>query len=282
MKLALGTVQFGGRYGLLNADGQTQPKEIKQILSYAMRYNIETLDTASQYGCSELILGKIGVENWEIITKTSSLSQGVDSVLHSFYQSLRLLEVLQIYGLLIHDFDDVEHVDFDKLLKQLYSLQEQGMIQKIGFSVYNPGQIDFLLANFDFDIIQVPINIFDQRLIRGGYLKRLKDKKIEIHARSIFLQGILLNANRLPNYFLKWEEAFKLYSNFMRAKGVSLLESALSFVLNVQELDKVVVGVENQRQLQEIIQSSSRDIDIDFTQFAIYDEDLLNPSRWAL
>ena len=189
-KLGLGTVQFGLDYGLRNSDGQVPLKEVQKILSYAKSKDIRTIDTASEYGESEKILGKIGVKDYEVITKTKKLISSTDNVVDYFYKSLDNLMLDRIDGLLIHDFNDVGNKNFEDLFKHLKYLQQQGLFGKIGFSIYNEKQVDYLLENFDFDLIQVPINVFDTRLLSGGQLSKLQNRDIEVHARSIFLQGL--------------------------------------------------------------------------------------------
>ena len=200
-KLALGTVQFGLDYGISNIGGQVSLEEARKVLKLAKEYDIDTLDTASGYGNSEKVLGKIGVNDFQIVTKTTSLQLGVDKVLQSFYQSLTDLNATSVDGLLIHNIDDTKDKQFDTLYKELDKLKQDKLINKIGFSTYTPDQVDFLLDNFDFDLIQVPFNVFDTRLIDGGQLQALKNKQIEIHARSVFLQGLLLDFKHLNDYF---------------------------------------------------------------------------------
>ncbi|MEO1945717.1 MAG: aldo/keto reductase, partial [Candidatus Thioglobus sp.] len=156
MKLALGTVQFGLDYGVTNHDGQVAIDEVKNILDYAKDKGIGTLDTASGYGNSEQVLGEVGVNNYRIITKTTPLKNGVDGVIKGFHQSLDSLNIGQVDGLLIHNIDDTKDKRFGELFHKLNELKEEGMIKKIGFSTYTPEQVNFLLENFDFDLIQVP------------------------------------------------------------------------------------------------------------------------------
>ena len=93
--LGLGTVQFGLNYGNYNLYGKTSLKESRNILNFAKENNIETVDTSSAYGDSEKILGKIGVNNFNVVTKTVSLSLGsVTNVIESFYQSLNDLKIV--------------------------------------------------------------------------------------------------------------------------------------------------------------------------------------------
>jgi len=279
MKLALGTAQFGLDYGITNHSGQVAIGEVKNIMNYAKYKDIDTLDTASGYGNSEKILGEIGVNNYQIITKTTPLENGVDGVIKSFYQSLDNLNIEQVDGLLIHNIDDAKDKRFGELFHKLNDLKEKGMIKKIGFSTYTPEQVDFLLENFDFDIIQIPFNVFDMRLIDGGQLKKIKDNNIEIHARSVFLQGVLLDFDNLPDYFLTWRRQFSEYRKMVDSSGLSLLEYALNFVLNTQEIDKILVGVDSKKQLIEITQAV-KSLD-SLESHSISDINLLNPSLWG-
>jgi len=279
MKLALGTVQFGLDYGVTNHDGQVTIDEVKNILDYAKGKSIDTLDTASGYGNSEQVLGEVGVSNYRIITKTTSLKNGIDGVIKGFHQSLDNLNVEQVEGLLIHNIDDTKDKRFGELFHKLNKLKEEGVIKKIGFSTYTPKQVNFLLENFDFDLIQVPFNVFDSRLVEGGQLKALKKKNIEIHARSVFLQGVLLSFDSLSDYFSTWNEQFEQYQEMVREKELSLLEYALNFVLKTQELDKVLVGIDSVNQLTDIINAFKSDVDL--KAFKIDDINLLNPNLWS-
>jgi aryl-alcohol dehydrogenase-like predicted oxidoreductase len=280
MKLALGTVQFGLDYGVTNQDGQVTIEEVKSILDFAKFNGIDTLDTASRYGDSEQVLGDAGVDGYQIVTKTVSLKSDVNRVIKGFYQSLENLNQKAVDGLLIHDINEVNDKEFNGLFERLDELKQQGLVNKIGFSTYVPEQVDFLLENFDFDIIQLPFNVFDNRLIQGGQLKALKDRNIEVHARSVFLQGVLLNFDSLSGYFSIWKEQFDTYQAMVSDRGLSLLEYALNFVLNIKEIDKVLVGVNREDQLKEIVQSVHSQKDI--SAYPINDINLLNPSLWKV
>ena len=280
MKLALGTVQFGLDYGVTNHDGQVAIDKVKNIFDYAKDKGIDTLDTASGYGNSEQVLGEVGVNNYRIITKTTPLKNGVDGVIKGFHQSLDNLNVEQVDGLLIHNVDDTKDKRFGELFHKLNELKEEGMIKKIGFSTYTPEQVDFLLENFDFDLIQVPFNVFDTRLIDGGQLQALKNQNIEVHARSVFLQGLLLDFKHLSGYFSKWTNQFNSYQEIVQDSGLSLLEYTLNFALNTQEIDKVLVGVHSEKQLKEIIQSVKEQDSLN--AYPINDINLINPSLWKI
>jgi aryl-alcohol dehydrogenase-like predicted oxidoreductase len=277
-KLALGTVQFGLDYGISNTSGKVSLEEARKILELAKEHGTDTLDTASIYGTSERVLGEIGINHFQIITKTTSLQLGITNVLQSFHQSLEDLNTPSVDGLLIHNIDETKDKQFDVLYDELDKLKQDKLINKIGFSTYTPDQVDFLLNNFDFDLIQVPFNVFDTRLIDDGQLQALKNKQIEIHARSVFLQGLLLDFKHLSGYFSKWKKEFDSYQEMVHDSGSSLLGFALNFALSAKEIDKVLVGVNSEEQLKEIIESIKEQSYSN--AYPICDTNLLNPSNW--
>ena len=279
-KLVLGTVQFGLDYGVTNQLGQVPKKNIRKILDFAKENGINSLDTAPAYGDSEKILGEIGVEDFDIISKTNSLNDGVNLVESKFQISLEKLGKKQLEGLLVHNINDIKNIHFDELYKMMFRLKKEGLVKKIGFSAYTPDQVDFLLANVDFDLIQLPFNVFDTRLIEGGQLKLLKTNNVEIHARTVFLQGVLLDFNSLSEYFIEWKDQFIDYQSMVRESGLSLLEYSLQFVMNMPEIDKVLVGVNSINQLKEIILAASTKNNV--KAYPINDLSLVNPALWKL
>jgi aryl-alcohol dehydrogenase-like predicted oxidoreductase len=283
-KLALGGVQFGIDYGIANTKGQVQIEEVQSILNYAKKNGVNILDTASGYGDSEGVLGKVGVDNFQIITKTTSIKQGVNGVVRIFYQSLKNLKQKKAYGLLIHDIGEIEHKQFDTLLIELARLKRQGLVKKIGVSVYNSQQIDYVLDNFSIDLIQLPINILDQRLINDESLVKLKKHNVEIHARSALLQGLLLmSINAIPSWFEPIKDTLKLFHEEAKKQNLTKLQLALGFVQSLTEIDKVVVGVDSLQQLREIIDASSVKVNTaELSNIAINNSIFLNPSNWRV
>jgi aryl-alcohol dehydrogenase-like predicted oxidoreductase len=283
-KFVLGTAQFGLNYGVNNRNGQVELDEVKSILECAKKNRINTLDTAPAYGNSEEVLGKTIFDDFQIITKTTSIANGIDKVIDDFHQSLGDLNKASIYGLLVHNINEIECKNFNFLIEKLDELKQEGKVKKIGFSVYTPEQIDFLLENFDFDLLQLPINIFDQRLIIDGKLKKLKEKGIETHARSIFLQGLLLmEYDLIPSYFLPIIKKIDLFHGFAKNMSLSRLELALGFVMGIKEIDKIVIGVNTVAQLQEIIKATHVSVNpLDFRGISVDNRDYINPSLWKI
>lgn len=292
MKLGLGTVQFGLPYGISNQQGQTPLREVKIILEIASQKGIEVLDTATLYGNSEEVLGKcLDTEHgFKIVTKTpmfgGKLITAEDVLLleKTFAQSLKKLKQNSLYGLLIHHSQDLLAADGDLLMESMINLRQKGLVKKIGVSVYTGRQIDDLLDRYNsIDIIQLPINVFDQRLLHGGHLARLKKRGIEIHARSIFLQGLLLMSPAdLPDYFVSIKDHVQHYHNVLQSQGITTLQGALGFVLALSEVDVVLCGLNNLQQLQGICTAATQYAKNNFSEFALSDEKILNPSLWQV
>jgi len=285
-KIGLGTVQWGQEYGISNKEGQTSPSEVEKILTVARLNNIKILDTAHDYGQSELILGKNDLKEFNLITKTRNFNENQISQIHqkrlisNFKDSINKLVLKNVYGLLIHDVNDLFKPGGENLIKGLNFLKENGFVKKIGISIYDSNQIKLAMKLFKPDIIQIPINIFDQRLIKDGTLKMLADLNIEVHARSIFLQGLFfINEKNLPNYFLPWKNKIRDWHHYCNQIEATPLEAALSFILSLPEIKRCIVGVNNSLQLLEVLEASKKSIFLQ-KDFSSLDENLINPKNW--
>jgi len=282
----LGTVQFGTNYGISNLQGQTPINEVGRILSTCLDSGINYIDTASLYGNCEEVLGRvISSRNFKLVTKTAHLTEcvGAPDILPLFSESLRKLGCEFIHGLLFHNADALTSSYGKALYSQAENLRSQGMVEKIGVSIYCAEQIDFILANFDVDLIQLPVNVLDQRLIQEGYLKKLKRRGVEIHSRSAFLQGLLLmEPEQLNPYFTEITPLLQRWRDELREKGISALSAALGFLKGVDEIDRIVVGVNNAEQLNQLISVYDEDHALDCSSYAISDVNYLDPSKWRL
>lgn len=291
--LGLGTVQFGCDYGIANRSGQVSYEEVERILGRAATLGIKVLDTAALYGLSEETLGTVlGPEHpFQIVTKTCKLA--ADSVtdnetvqlVRTFERSLKRMNQNSVYGLLIHDANDLLKPGGGKLVETLNQLKSDGRVTKIGVSVYTPEQIDKLLAMFTPDLIQVPLNVFDQRLVSGGHLERLRRGGVEIHVRSVFLQGLLLMPpGTVDAYFEPMRARLVNFHNDMTAIGSTPLQGALQFALSRTEVDTVLVGVCSRSELEEIRSAAIHptSTEMDFSRWAVNDPRFVDPSQWRL
>lgn len=286
-KIALGTVQFGIDYGVSSASGKVSLTEAKKILDYGIKNGIELLDTAPSYGDSEKVLGKIGVNSFNLVSKTRHFSNTVikddDAYLlkQDFSKSLEKLKLDNMYGLLVHNANDLLKPGSHKIFNQLLQLREEKKIKKIGVSVYDSEQIQSIIDNFDIDLIQLPFNILDSRLINNNILNILNNESIEIHVRSVFLQGLLLMSEQdRPGKFKRWSGIWNIWHQWLNDNNITALEACLRYAVSFQEISKVLIGVDTKHQLKEIINSADGHIpDIPLELF-INDSNLLNPSNW--
>lgn len=289
MKLGLGTVQFGLDYGISNTSGRTPLEEVQAILGMAQALGMQILDTAAAYGTSEEVLGQALRPDhaFSIVTKTPRIGkpvlsgEDVQGVIRSFHDSLHKLRAERVYGLLVHHCPDVLAKNGAGLMQALQDLKAKGLVEKIGVSVYTGLQIDQVLEQYEIDLIQVPLNVLDQRLLQGGHLQKLKARGVEIHVRSAFLQGLLL-MEELPARFDSVRAHLAAYRSALLQQGMSPLQGALAFLDALPEVDHVIVGVNTGEQLREIgdAAQSPASVGLDFGRFAWYDEGILDPSRW--
>ncbi len=286
MKLSLGTVQFGKKYGISNRSGIVTVNEAEKILITAKEAGIKMIDTANSYGESENILGSIGVNEFNIVSKLQFIeSEPIDKnfVEQKVLSTLKRLRVNSLYGLLIHNIDNIELKYIDKIFHSLSVLKKNKLVKKVGISVYSPSIIDKFIKSYDFDIIQSPINIFDRQLNMYGRLALLNKKKIEVHARSIFLQGLLtMNSQERPKYFETWNKLFNDYDKWIKEKKILPLKACLNFVLNIKKINKIIIGVQSSQQLKQII-NLSYDPYIKFPdEIQSTNPQLINPSNWKI
>lgn len=282
-RLALGTVQFGMAYGITNSQGQVPPAEIHAILATAADAGIDTLDTASAYGDSERMLGEepLGAR-FRIITKLPPGTTAANS-LDAIAGSLRQLGRRRLDGLLLHRPADLFLPGGERVLSVLREKQEEGMVGKIGVSVYDQPELERVLGLFVPDLVQLPANVLDQRFQRSGLVAALRRAGCEIHARSAFLQGSLLAPlARLPAPLLPARAAFERVREYFGRFSLTQLQGCLAYGLSVEGFDRLVIGVTSEAELREILAAiNSLPPELpDFSPLAIADEDILNPAKW--
>ncbi|ABZ94482.1 Aryl-alcohol dehydrogenase-related oxidoreductase [Leptospira biflexa serovar Patoc strain 'Patoc 1 (Ames)'] len=294
MKIGLGTVQFGMDYGVSNQTGKTNQAEVNLILNKALELGIRKLDTAYLYGDSESVLGQNQKElnGFDVITKTRKFGNTAFTkddaklIRESFLESLSRLKLNKVYGLMFHDSSDLLKENSGYLWDELVSLKSEDKVTKVGVSVYSLNQTEEILKKYPIEIIQFPLNIYDHSFLQNGFLSKLKEIDIEIHVRSVFLQGLaLMSSTELPAYFKSVKNHIQECQEMLRSRGVTMLEASLNFIKSIKQVDFAILGINNISQLLEIIDSyhSGKNFEgIDYSKFAIFDESITNPSKWKL
>tara|TARA_B100000900_G_scaffold410076_2_gene427165 strand:- start:194 stop:1087 length:894 start_codon:yes stop_codon:yes gene_type:complete len=285
-KLALGTVQFGIPYGISNENGQINSREVENILSVARQNGVDTLDTAISYGDSEAVLGRQSLEGISIITKLPEVPLNCDNltdwVNSQIKNSLSRLNISSLDGVLLHKPHQLLESFGDKLYSAMNSLKEEGLVNRIGISIYNVDELEIFCEKFKYDLIQAPFSIFDRRLDETGWLQNLCEQGIDVHVRSIFLQGLLLMTKDMrPAKFNRWNNIWNCWDNWLEETKQRPLDACLSYVFSQPGIEKVVVGVSSSADLNEILESSIKNESFSLPgELHNTDVELLDPSKW--
>ena len=291
-QICLGTAQFGSAYGITNTIGKVPLAEVDKILSLAIQNNIYWLDTAQKYGTSEVVLGKCMKPryNFRVISKLSPQKNSFftkDDVSlweESLHKTLKNLDKNHIDTLMIHSSSDLRKPGSDLLYGWLDSIRLAGLIKRVGLSIYNAKDLTGINHSI-LDIVQLPMSLFDQRLLIDGTIEMLVSQGIKIHARSIYLQGLLLTPSTLwPSWVDKYGLNHKLrLEHLCEEKGCSEIDLALSFIKSQSFLEAVVVGICDTQQLHDLLESWSLKspwIDNEWKSWAISRSNILDPRKW--
>ena len=193
-KFVLGTANFSQKYGVQTT--KINLNEIKKILNLAKKNNVIKIDTAESY-LKDVSFFKDLKKRFKLITKInpdndwasfSFCEQKIKNQIKNLYSN-------KIHTLLFHDTKILHSKIGPKIYKNLEVLKKKGYFKKIGISIYDVSCLKYLTSNYNLNVVQCPYNVLDKRIVNSGWLTKLKNKGIEVHIRSIFLQGLLVNKN---------------------------------------------------------------------------------------
>ena len=275
-RLALGTVQFGLDYGLTNQAGRVPEEEVGAILARAAEAGIDLLDTATAYGDSEVVLGRLAAPPFRIVTKVGGPpARFADEVRASAARLGR-----EPWAVLLHDARALVRPGGEEVARALEALRASGLAQRIGLSVYTPCVLAAAVAMLRADVVQLPFSVLDRRFARTGWIERLRAAGTEVHARSLFLQGALL-AQHTPPRLAFADRTLAAFRNACAAAGLTPLQACLSAGL-AAPTDRLVVGVTSRAELEAVLEAAAAACPLPaaFDRLAADDEALLDPSRW--
>ncbi len=287
-KLILGTVQFGLDYGINNLKGKPSDDTIKRTLDLAYNNGIEYLDTAEAYGDSQERIGfyhNSSSNKFKVITKfSSSITKLSGDIETRVLQNLKTLDVDSLYCYMFHSFNDFD-LFFDKFKSNLISLKNKGILNKIGVSIYTNEELEKVLEFKEISLIQIPFNLFDNDNLRGDVLRKAKKKGIEIHTRSVFLQGLFFKEkDNLEGNLKDFKSPLESLEKLSKENNVLISDIALNYACKNISIDKVLVGVDDEEQLSMNIKSINKTIDEsvfnEINKIKIHRNELLNPSNW--
>ena len=285
--ICLGSANFGFDYGI-NKKNAINKKELKKLLDYAGKNNISFIDTAISYKNSEKKIGFFNKYNFKIITKLPQIPKKIINVeswiINKVQASCHRLKINNLYGVLIHDTKELKNKKKSKKIYKAFDyLIKNKIVKKVGLSIYDPKELDLFFKEYNYQIIQIPVNIFDRRLISSGWGKKLSKKDVEIFARSIFLKGLLLrDADKIPKEFSRWNKKFINFEKWVKKKKINKAEACIRFVKSFKEVKKIIFGVNNIEQLKENIIFSNKNKILFPTNLNINSGKILDPRKWKV
>jgi aryl-alcohol dehydrogenase-like predicted oxidoreductase len=291
-QLCLGTAQFGLPYGITNTAGQVAEPEVRALLTEAVAAEVSWLDTAQAYGEAEAVLGRTlpPGHGFRLISKLPAQSQGAftaDDRLawdQAFERSTVRLGEPCLDALLLHSAADLCKPGGVYLREWLLSLRERGLVRRLGVSIYGSADLDGVPPDL-LDLVQIPLSLYDQRLLADGTVARLRAQGCAVHARSLFLQGLLLSpAASWPAWVdPAAREHHARLENLTADRGCTLLECALGFAQAQQDLEAVVLGLCSQRELVQLLEAWHNPSPWDRKEWSKWSLDrsqILDPRRW--
>lgn len=293
MRLGLGTVQFGLDYGVSNRGGQTPEQEAERILEAARRAGVDVLDTAPGYGASESVLGRLlrPGDRFRVVTKVPRLAEGAaaparaEALRAGLRASLERLGLERVHGLLFHHAGDLLGPGGDAVYRAAADLAAEGLAEKVGVSVYAPEEALDAVRRFGVGLVQAPLNALDRRMVDSGALEACARAGVEVHARSVFLQGLLLMDDAdLDRWFEPARPALAAFRRAADAAGMTRAEAAMACVKGLEAVHCIIVGVNTAGQFAENLRAyaAARPGDLDCASLALDRVDMVDPSRWRL
>lgn len=292
MMLGLGTAQIASLYGVANRRTKAPCRdEVREIFDIALGNGVILLDTASAYPGAEEAIGSNPSARWRIVTKlvpsqdSFRKTELLTDLRNKLYSSFERMRVKSVFGVILHDPSVLLQREGSRVFECLLDLREEGYFDKLGVSFGAVEEWNSLTHKKYIDLVQVPINLFDRRFIDSGALNQMKSLGIEIHARSIFLQGsLLVSPCDLPPTLQPWRVRFEAFHNWCRELNCTPIEGAIGFGKTLQEVSALIVGIETKGQLLETFaafEGKSSLVNVIPDHLRCEDRNLIEPWRWT-
>lgn len=248
-KFMIGTAQWGSAYGTYNKSGQCNIDEIRKIMCFMRNNQITDIDTSMLYGNAHSTIRNLSCENMKIFTKIKIDDYFIDNASQTNFLAYSL-KIDNAYGLSIHNADIIDDGNFDLAIDYLHLIKQQYKLKKLGISIYEVEQLVKLYQVWTPDIIQIPLNFFNNSFLTSGALEFIHKQGTKIHVRSLFCQGLLLqDLDDALIFNQTHKNIFTAYSNWCKATGLTQLEACLSLMKSLPLVDKFVLGFDSSEQL---------------------------------
>ena len=270
-KLILGTANFIHPYGFYQKDIKTLQSELDRVITLSLEKKVTAIDTAVHYGSlSDITELQKKFRKFKIINKIKPNQTELQGLDLSFTNTL-----------LLH-IDPRQKIDTKFLIKLLLNAKKKRSKINVGVSIYGENDIESDVYEVC-DVVQLPVSVLDNTLLHSGFIQRLKSKNIQVHARSIFLQGTLLNnPKNLRGKVACLSPSIEKLQLFCREKNYSPLQVCLNFVIRNELIDFSVCGFNSYSELSQLLQLERQlPLDLsDMPDFAVDNLAMLKPYNW--
>ena len=277
-KIIIGTANFENNYGIVNKK-KLNKIEKKKIFKISNKFNISSYDLSEAYNLDLEKINKMTPKNSEIYFK---LFQSIAKLNIKKILSFQRLFFGKLKFVMIHGFKLLTNLN-DK--KKINDLKKLSKILPIGISVYSPSEIYEAYKLLKFKLVQVPLNILDQRFLSTSMIKFLKKNEIQLCVRSIYLQGVLLqNKKFIMQNFPDFFDDFTLFFNKLGNNSMDRKKILTQFIFQNRDIDKVVIGFDNSKQFKDLIKILDKFYNlknVDYSKFKINKLKLIDPSKWS-
>jgi predicted aldo/keto reductase-like oxidoreductase len=275
-KIILGTANFNQNYGLLN--NKLSKKKAKSLLSFARIKKIKYLETSRDYRDLNFIPKKN--LNYFCLYKKIDVSDKYflnGNTENKLIKYLFMKDGSRCYGVILRNPNFLLKKKNKKIFNILKKLQKKKLITEIGITIYDTKNLKKIVNIFRIDFIQLPYNFLNYKILQRTK-KIVMNKKIEIHVRSIFLQGLLLKkAKSLPPVLSKLKKYWIMIDKYLNYINLNRYSACLNFALN-SGADKIVLGANNKNQLKEIFKT--RFVNFTLPKFIVREKKLIDPIYW--
>ncbi len=283
-RVLVGTAQFGAAYGATNTRGRLTDRAVQSIVAEAIAHGLGGFDTAVAYGDAEQRLGdalRTLAAIPRVVTKLRLDDLDGRDVSDVLAESRRRIGVDQL-DVLLHRSDDVNDSAFAALRDTLLEERAAGRVGALGVSVYDEAELAMChVALPELTLVQVPGSVVDRRLLGSALLAGLAASGVEVHVRSVFLQGLLLLAeDDLPAHFADLRDVIRSLDAQARERSTTRIALVLSAILNDPIVDAIVVGATSAQELRDTLFAAEAARDVTPPPAAIVSDDLVDPRRW--
>lgn len=284
MQIILGTAQLSGNYGILNKNVSNKfyKSYLNKIYKASKDNKINYLDTSENYPGVHKKIGSSKLNQLKIITKIN-----VDKIFDKKKSQFRFNKILKdlnknsIYALLIHNPVNLNKKNIVNTISFIKKLKSENKVKKIGISIYDKKDLNLIKNFWVPDIVQLPLNIFNRNLITDKTINLLFKKKVEIHVRSVFLQGLLLS-KEVPKKFIKFKPIFKMWYSITNNELEKKISFSINFINKFYNLKKFVIGFDNIEQINLLgkILKKNEKLSLNLKKIKTNSKVLKDPRKW--